>query len=300
MALKVGCIGLGIMGRPMALNLLKAGVEVHVWARRAEVAADLEAAGAQVARTPAKLARRVDVVFTNVSDSRDVEQVLTGHDGVIEGAYDGLVVVDHSTIAPAVTRRLARTLEARGVRMLDAPVSGGERGAIDGTLALMVGGPAEALERVRPLLEITGGRITHVGGHGAGQVTKACNQLVVAQTLSAVSEALALARAAGVDPEAMREALLGGLAGSRVLERHGRHMIDGDYTPGFKTRLHAKDMGIVLQTAAELGLALPGAALATQWLNAAVGEGHGDEDSAVIAERYRPAGTPGEDHGSNP
>ncbi|MCG5516089.1 MULTISPECIES: NAD(P)-dependent oxidoreductase [unclassified Ectothiorhodospira] len=287
MTLKVGCIGLGIMGGPMAMNLLKAGHEVHVWARRLEATEVFKDAGAHVDTSPAKLARQVDVVLTNVSDTRDVEQVLVGNNGVIEGAQPGLVVVDHSTISPAATRKLAMALADRDVDMLDAPVSGGQQGAREGSLTIMVGGKAEVLERVRPVLEVVGRSITHVGDHGAGQITKACNQLIVAQTMNAVSEAIRLAEASGVDPAAMREAVLGGLAYSRVLEVHGQRMIDRSYPPGFKARLHAKDMGIVLQTAADLGLPLPGTAQAAQWINAAVGQGYGEEDSAVIAEVLR-------------
>ncbi|SEQ04304.1 2-hydroxy-3-oxopropionate reductase [Ectothiorhodospira magna] len=287
MALRIGCIGLGIMGRPMASRWLAAGHEVTVWARNPEAVAPLITQGAQSVASAADLARQVDVIFTNVSDTPDVEQVLLGSGGVVVGARPGLIVVDHSTISPTATRRLAAVLAGQGVHLLDAPVSGGEQGAIDGTLSIMVGGEAAVLEQVRPLLEVVGQTITHLGGHGAGQFTKACNQLLVAQTIMAVSEAIVLAEAANVDPAAMREALLGGLAGSRILEVHGERMIRREYLPGFKTRLHHKDMSIVLQAAAELGLPLPGAALSAQWINAAVGLGHGEADSAVVAEVLR-------------
>ncbi|EHQ53096.1 oxidoreductase [Ectothiorhodospira sp. PHS-1] len=299
MTLKIGCIGLGIMGRPMAGHWLAAGHDVTVWARRPETVTTLLGQGAHWADSPADLARQVDVVFTNVSDTPDVEQVLLGPGGVAEGARPGMIVVDHSTISPTVTRRLADTLAERGIHLLDAPVSGGERGAVDGTLTIMVGGETAILERVRPLLEVVGRTITHVGGSGAGQFTKACNQLIVAQTMVAVSEAISLAEAAGVDPAAMREALMGGLAYSRVLEVHGERMIRREYPPGFKARLHNKDMAIVLRAAADLGLPLPGTALSAQWISAAVGLGYGEEDSAVVAEVLRRLAPPGPMNGGN-
>lgn len=285
--MKVGYIGLGIMGRPMAVNLLKAGYEVCVWARRPESMAPLMAAGATVAASPAELAGQVDVVFTNVSDTADVEAVLLGADGVIHGARPGLIVVDHSTIAAGASRRMAQMLAGQGVQMLDVPVSGGEQGAIDGTLTLMVGGEAGALEKVRPLLEVVGGTITHVGGPGAGQIAKTCNQMIVAQSLQAIGEAFTLAEASGVDPARVRQALLGGFANSRILEVHGQRMLDKNYRPGFKARLHRKDMGIALQTAAELGVATPGAAVATQFINALVGQGMGELDSSATVELLR-------------
>ncbi|MGE5152941.1 MAG: 2-hydroxy-3-oxopropionate reductase [Bdellovibrio bacteriovorus] len=279
---RVGFIGLGIMGRPMALNLRKAGHDLAVYARRPEVMESLESAGAEVCQSPAELATRSDIVFTMVSETPDVEEVLFGPGGVIEGAREGAVVVDMSTIAPSATRDMGRRLAALGVAMLDAPVSGGEQGAIAGTLSIMVGGEAAVFERVRPLFEVLGKNIVHVGEAGAGQVCKACNQVVVGATIAGVAEAILLARASGVDPARVREALLGGFAGSRILEVHGQRMIAGDFTPGFKSRLHQKDMGIVLETARELGLGLPGAAQVAQYLNALVGWGHGEEDSAAI------------------
>lgn len=279
---RVGFIGLGIMGRPMALNLLKAGHDLAVYARRPEALEPLEAVGAEPCGSPAELATRSDIVFTMVSDTPDVEEVLFGPGGVIEGVREGAVVVDMSTIAPSATRDMARRLAALGVAMLDAPVSGGEQGAIAGTLSIMVGGEAVVFERVRPLVEVLGTNIVHVGEAGAGQVCKACNQVVVGATIAGVAEAILLARASGVDPARMREALLGGFAGSRILEVHGQRMIERDFTPGFKSRLHQKDMGIVLAAAQELGLALPGAAQVAQYLNALVGQGHGEHDSAAV------------------
>lgn len=282
MSERVGFVGLGIMGRPMALNLLKAGYPLAVHARRPESMEPLESAGAEVCRSPAELAARSDLIFTMVSDTPDVEQVLFGPGGVIEGAGAGAVVVDMSTIAPSATRDMARRLAALGVAMLDAPVSGGEQGASEGTLSIMVGGEAPVFERVLPLFQVLGTQVVHVGGQGAGQVCKACNQVVVGATIAGVAEAILLARASGVDPSRVREALLGGFAASRILEVHGRRMIEGDFAPGFKSRLHQKDMGIVLEAAQELGLALPGAAQVAQYLNALVGRGLGEADSAAL------------------
>lgn len=280
----IGFIGLGIMGRPMALNLRQAGYPLFVHARRAESMGPLVAAGAIACTSPAEVARQVEILFTMVADTADVEHVILGHEGVLAGARPGLVVVDMSTISAAATRVMARRLAAHGVEMLDAPVSGGETGAIHGHLSIMVGGEEAAFARVLPLFQVLGRNIVHVGGQGAGQVCKACNQVVISQTLAGVGEALLLARAAGVDPVNVRAALLGGSARSKVLEMHGQRMIERNFAPGFKARLHQKDLRLVLEAAQELGLALPGTALAAQYLNALVGRGHGDLDSSAIYE----------------
>ena len=282
MTQQVGYIGLGIMGRPAALNLMKAGYQVRVWARRAESMAPLEAAGASAGTSPADVAAHSDVVFINVSDTPDVEEVILGEGGIIHGARQGSVVVDMSTISPIATIALAARLGETGVEMLDAPVSGGEQGAVSGTLSFMVGGKAEVFERVRPLFEVMGKNIVHCGNSGAGQVTKACNQIVITQTIAAVGEAFVFARRNGVDPARVRQALLGGFAGSKVLEAHGQRMLDHDFAPGFKARLHRKDMRIVLDTAAELGIPVPGAAVGAQYINALVGGGEGELDSSAI------------------
>ena len=279
---RVGFIGLGIMGRPMALNLHKAGYQLTVHARRPESMTPLAEAGAATAAGPAECAARSEVVFTMVSDTPDVEEVIFGPGGVAEGIAPGGVVVDMSTISPSATRSMAERLAGQGVQMLDAPVSGGDLGAINGTLSIMVGGEAGAFERVLPLFQAMGKNIVHIGASGAGQVCKACNQVVVGATIAGVAEAILLARASGVDPARVREALLGGFAASRILEVHGRRMIEGDYAPGFKARLHQKDMGIVAAAARELGLALPGAAQTGQYLNALMGMGLGEDDSAAI------------------
>jgi len=280
--MNIAFIGLGIMGRPLALNLLKAGHRLFVHARRAESMAPLVEAGAIACASPAEAARQAGIVFTMVSDTPDVEQVILGENGVLSGIAGGGLVVDMSTISPSVTRSLAARLVEHGAEMLDAPVSGGEAGAVAGTLSIMVGGTPAAFERALPLLRILGRNIVHVGANGAGQVAKACNQVVIAQTLMGVGEAFLLAKAAGVDPAKVREALLGGFASSRVLEVHGKRLLAGDYAPGFKARLHQKDMRIVLEAAHELGLALPGAAQFSQLLNALVGQGLGELDSSAV------------------
>ncbi|MGB5733506.1 MAG: NAD(P)-dependent oxidoreductase [Thiohalocapsa sp.] len=289
---KIGFIGLGIMGRPMALNLIKAGYDLVVHARRAESMAPLAQAGAETCPSPAEVARRASIVFTMVADTPDVEQVIlgageAGGDAVLNGLQPGSVVVDMSTISASATRAMAERLRAAGAEMLDAPVSGGDVGAVAGTLSIMVGGSEAAFERVRPLFEAMGKNIVHVGDSGAGQVCKACNQVVISQTIAGVGEAMLLAQASGVDGAKVREALLGGFANSRVLELHGQRMLDDRYEPGFKCSLFQKDMRLVLEAAHELGLALPGAAQATQLINALVGQGDGELDSAAIYRAQR-------------
>ncbi|MEN8216977.1 MAG: 2-hydroxy-3-oxopropionate reductase [Pseudomonadota bacterium] len=277
---KIGFIGLGIMGRPMALNLCKAGYALWVHARRPEMMQTLTAAGA--CSSPKAVAAQSDIIFTMVSDTPDVEEVILGENGIIHGTSAGKLVIDMSSIAASTTRRIAATLAEKGVEMLDAPVSGGDKGAIAGTLSIMVGGKAAQFERALPLFKILGENIVHIGDHGAGQIAKTCNQVLVSQTIAAVGEALILAKAAGVDPANVRKALLGGFAGSRILDVHGQRMLDHDFQPGFKTKLHHKDMRIAMQTAHELGIALPGTALATQYLNALMGTGKAELDSAAI------------------
>ena len=284
--MNIAFIGLGIMGRPMALNLLHAGHSLHVHARRTESMTPLVEAGAIGYPSPEEAARQAEVIFTMVSDTPDVEQVILGgaegSGGVLAGARPGTLVIDMSTISPAATRCLAARARELGVDMLDAPVSGGEAGAIAGSLSIMVGGSAAAFARALPLLQVLGHNIVHIGHHGAGQVAKACNQVVIAQTLLGVGEAFVLARASGVDPAKVREALLGGLAGSRVLDVHGQRLLDANYAPGFRARLHQKDMRIVLDAGAELGIALPGAAQFAQLLNVLIGRGLGDLDSSAV------------------
>lgn len=281
--MKVGYIGLGIMGRPCVLNLLKAGHQVAVWARSRERAGDLLRAGASWADSPAALAGQVELLITNVSDTADVEQVLLGEEGAVHGAGAGLVCADMSTIAPNGARRIAEKLASFGVDFLDCPVSGGEVGAVNGTLTIMVGGKAEALERARPALQAMGQTITHIGASGAGQVAKACNQIAVGVGVAAVAEIMKLAQACNVDPAPVRAALLGGFAQSKVLDIHGQRMIDDNYAPGFKAKLHAKDMRIVLETAREQGIRLPEAERVSGLIDQLVAEGEGELDSSAIA-----------------
>ncbi|KAB2969027.1 NAD(P)-dependent oxidoreductase [Zoogloea sp.] len=279
--MKVGFIGLGIMGRPMALNLLKGGFDLTVWARRAESMAPLLEAGAKGAASAAEVAAACDVVFSMVADAADVEQVALGAGGVAEGARPGLIHVDMSTIAPSAAQSIAARLAERGVVMLDAPVSGGEVGAINGGLTIMVGGDGAAFETVRPLFACMGKAATLIGASGAGQVAKACNQILTGVGVLAVAEAFNFARKSGVDAGKVREALLGGFAYSRILENHGQRMLDRNFKPGFKAWMHQKDMNIVMQEAHRLGLMLPSSAATAQLFNAMVGSGMGEDDSVA-------------------
>ena len=282
----VGFIGLGIMGRPMALNLLKGGHGVHVWARREESMAPLVEAGAKACTSPAGVAGRCDLVISMVADAPDVEQVMLGKGSVAEAVERlgkiGFTAVDMSTISPSAAKAIGEKLKTRGVDFLDAPVSGGEVGAIAGTLSIMVGGSADGFAKALPAFECMGKNVVHVGASGAGQVAKACNQIVTGMGVLAVAEAFNFADKAGVDPAKVREALLGGFAYSRILENHGQRMLDRNFKPGFKSWMHQKDLNIVMQSAHELGLCLPGAAATAQLFNALVGGGFGEEDSIAV------------------
>lgn len=277
--MKIAFLGLGIMGRPMALNLIKGGHQVTVWARRAESMQPLLDAGASAAASPAEAAAGVELVISMVADAPDVAEVMRG---VAAGAVPGLVAVDMSTIAPAAARRIGEELAAAGVDFVDAPVSGGEVGAIAGTLSIMAGGSEAAFARAQPAFACMGKNIVHVGASGAGQVTKAANQIVTGMGVLAVAEAFAFASKNGVDRSKVREALLGGFAYSKILENHGQRMLDRNFKPGFKSWMHEKDLNIVMQTAHELGLCLPGSAATAQMFNAMVGSGHGEEDSIAV------------------
>ncbi|MCL2636529.1 MAG: NAD(P)-dependent oxidoreductase [Betaproteobacteria bacterium] len=277
--MKIGFVGLGIMGRPMALNLLRGGHPVSVWARRAESMQPLLAAGAVGAASAGEVARGAELVISMVADAPDVAEVMRA---VAGGAAPGLVAVDMSTIAPAAARRIGEEVAVAGVDFVDAPVSGGEAGAIAGTLAIMAGGSEAAFARALPAFQCLGKNIVHVGGSGAGQVAKAANQIVTGMGVLALAEAMAFAAKNGVDRAKVREALLGGFAASKILENHGQRMLDRDFKPGFKSWMHAKDIAIVMQTAHELGLCLPGAAQAAQMFNALVGSGLGEEDSVAV------------------
>lgn len=284
MTINVGFIGPGIMGGPMALNLMKGGHKLWGYARRPGAMKKLVDAGATACTSAAEVAKHADVIFLIVSDTPDVESVIFGENGIAKGARKGSVIVDMSTISPTATKVFAERLAKQGVEMLDAPVSGGEGGAISGTLSIMVGGKVKVFEQVKPLFECMGKNIVHIGDNGAGQVAKSCNQIVVAVTIQAVAEALTFARKNGADAAKVREALMGGFAGSKIMEVHGKRMLDNDFKPGFKVGLHQKDMRIVMETAHQLGVALPAAALVTQNLNALMGTGDSELDSAAVVK----------------
>jgi 2-hydroxy-3-oxopropionate reductase len=279
---RVGFIGLGIMGRPMALNLLRAGYRLVVHNRTREKESELVSEGAESADSPRAVAEASEVVITMLPDSPDVEQVYLGEDGVIAGARAGQLLIDMSSIAPAVARAVAEAAAGVGADALDAPVSGGDVGAREGTLSIMVGGSDAAFKRARELFDVLGKTVVHMGGPGAGQTAKACNQILVAVTIEAVSEALVLASKAGVDPERLIEVLSGGLAGNRVMEVRRRNFLEHDFTPGFKLALHHKDLGIALRTARELGVYVPTTAIVDQMLAALEAAGDGGLDHSAL------------------
>jgi 2-hydroxy-3-oxopropionate reductase len=280
----IGFIGLGVMGRPMAKNLVKRGYRVVAHSRSQGPVDDLVTAGAERASSPAEVARRVNRIITMLPDSADVELVLEGANGVFGAIQRGTIVIDTSSIAPVVARRLADRARQLGATMLDAPVSGGEIGAINASLSIMVGGEAEAFAAVKPILDAMGNpeRVVRIGESGAGQICKVCNQMVIGGTLAAVSEAFALARKAGVDAARVREALLGGFAASRVLEVHGERMLQSNYKPGFRTRLYAKDLRIASETVARHDTAAPVTAIVQQLVSALMAAGRGDDDYAAL------------------
>jgi 2-hydroxy-3-oxopropionate reductase len=282
----VGFIGLGIMGKPMARNLLRAGYPLIVLNRSRAPMDELAGEGAQTGTSPQDVASRSEVVITMLPDSPDVESVALGDDGIVAGIRDGALWIDMSTIAPATTKRVAAELERKGVTSLDAPVSGGEKGAIDGALSIMVGGSDAAFTRAQPIFEKLGKNIVHVGELGAGQVTKACNQIVVGVTIEAVAEALTLAELSGVDPNKVRAALLGGFAQSKILEVHGQRMIDRTFNPGFKARLHRKDMNIAAGAGDEHGADLVAAKLVRERFDQLVARGDGDRDHSALRTLY--------------
>ncbi len=286
----VGFIGLGAMGRPMAENVVAAGHVLRVWSRRPESSAPLVAAGATACATPREMAEACDVVVTVVTNGDDVRRVALGDDGILAGLRDGGVHIDMSTIAPGVARELSAHYAQRGAEFLDAPVSGGSVGAQAGTLAIMVGGDELALERVRPVLEAMGKTIRRVGPSGAGQVAKACNQMIFVTALQACAEAMHLARASGVDPARVRAALLGGSAWSKALEVWGDKMVTRDFSPGVESRLHHKDFSILMNEAMKTGVPLPVAAQVWQQLNAMMQSGFGREDTSSLLRVLEQAG----------
>ncbi len=282
MAERIGWIGLGIMGKPMAANLLRAGYELTVHSRSRGPVEELTQMGARAADSPREVADGSEVIITMLPDSPDVSQVVAGENGVLDGARSGSMVIDMSTISPVVARELAEAARSRGVGMLDAPVSGGDVGARQATLSIMAGGSAEDFARAEPIFKVLGKTITHVGSSGAGQVVKACNQIVVALTIEAVSEALVLGSKAGVDPEVIIKVLSGGMASNRVMEMRGRNFLEHDFTPGFKVDLHHKDLGIALAAGGEYGVSLPVTAIVGQMLHALRTRGMGAQDHSAL------------------
>ena len=293
MAHVIGFIGLGIMGRPMARNLLKAGYSLIVHSRSRGPVDELVAAGAKAGTSPKDVASRSDVLITVLPNSPDVELVALGKDGIVEGAKSGLIFVDMSTISPLVSQKVAQALAPKGVRMLDAPVSGGEKGAIDGALSIMVGGDQDVFDSVLPILQAMGKTITRLGPLGFGGFTKLANQIIVAVNLTALGEALTLAKKAGLDRELTLKALAGGLAGSKCLEQKTSNYVAGSYKPGFKIDLHFKDLGLIMESARALGVPLPATAVVQELFSALRVKGRGELDhSAVITLLEDLAGIP--------
>jgi 2-hydroxy-3-oxopropionate reductase len=278
----IGFIGLGIMGKPMARNLLKAGYALVVHNRSRGAVEELSKEGAQTAATAKEVAERTEILITMLPDSPDVELVYSAETGVFAGANRGMLLIDMSSISPIVSRKLAQEAEKQGMDMLDAPVSGGEAGAINATLSIMIGGKAAAVERAMPVFQVLGKNIVHVGDPGAGQVTKAANQMVVGTTIAIVSEALVLSAKAGVDPAKVRQALLGGFAQSKILEAHGQKMLERNFKPGFRIRLHEKDMKIALATGLEYGVPLMVTSQVAQMMTAMRSMGNGELDHAGL------------------
>jgi 3-hydroxyisobutyrate dehydrogenase len=285
--MKVAFIGMGTMGAAMALNILKAGHEITVHNRTREREEPVAQAGAQRAGSPMEAARGADIIITCVSDTPDVEAVVLGENGIIQGARAGALVVDMSTISPSVARRIGAELAKKGIRFLDAPVSGGSEGAQKATLTIMVGGDAADVAKAMPVLSAMGKSITHVGPTGAGQFTKAINQVIIAGVYLAVAEGMALGLKAGLDMEKVVQALAGGAAGSWVLNFRSANMIKNEYPLGFRVRLHRKDVAIATEAARELGVFLPSTALVEQIENGLISQGYGDEDVSAIARLIR-------------
>jgi 2-hydroxy-3-oxopropionate reductase len=280
----IGFIGLGIMGKPMAQNLLKAGYSLVIHNRSRAAVEELSNVGAQVAASSQDVAARSEVIITMLPDSPDVELVYAGDQGIFAGLKSGTLLIDMSSIAPVVARKLAAEADERGCDMLDAPVSGGEAGAISASLSIMIGGNDSAVARAMPIFEKLGKNVIHIGEAGAGQVTKAANQMVVGTTIAIVGEALVLAAKAGVDPAKVRQALLGGFAQSKILETHGQKMLDRNFKPGFRIRLHEKDMKIALATGSEYGVPLMVTGVVGQMMTAMKGMGHGDLDHSGLVK----------------
>jgi 2-hydroxy-3-oxopropionate reductase len=277
---RIGFIGLGAMGKPMTQNLMKAGYPVSVLTRTRSKIEDLLADGVVWCNAPKEVAQKSDVVITMLPDTPDVEQAFGGRDGVFNGARPGMLLIDMSTISPIAVRKLAREAEARGCDFLDAPVSGGDIGAQNGTLSIMVGGGESAFKRAMPIFQAMGTTILLIGDSGAGQITKAANQILTSITTEAVAEAMVFASKAGVDPAKVRQALMGGSASSRILETHGKRMIERNFKPGFRMRLHRKDLGITLDAGKAYGAALPVTAQVHELMTETINDGQGDMDNS--------------------
>jgi len=279
---KIGFIGLGIMGKPMSIHLLKGGYEVVVL-QSSGAANALDKEGAKLVDSPAELAKQCDVIITCLPDSPEVESIVFGEQGLMEGMSAGKLFIDMSTIAPSTTAGIYEAMKKIGADALDAPVSGGEGGAKSASLSIMVGGSQSAFDRALPVFEKMGKNIVRIGESGAGQVTKACNQIVVGLTIQAVAESLNLAKKAGVDVAKVREALLGGFAQSKIMEVHGQRFLEGNFAPGFKINLHRKDMNIALQTGKDLSVPLPGSALVASQMDSLIATGGGELDHSALA-----------------
>lgn len=278
----IGYIGLGLMGKPMARNILNAGYSVVVHNRSREAVGELVNQGASEAFSPKEIAEKVDLIFTNLPDSPDVEEVVLGKNGIIEGVNPGMIYIDNSTIKPSSARNISEKLAEKGVHSLDAPVSGGDIGAIKGTLTIMVGGPTEAFAKVLPVLETIGKSITHIGPAGTGQITKCANQIMVAAQMVAMGELLILAKKAGADPEKVAEAIKGGAAQCWTLDVKTPRLFEGNRDPGFKAYMQAKDLGIVMDTARQYGIPLPSTATNTQLFNAMLEMGMAELDNSAV------------------
>jgi 2-hydroxy-3-oxopropionate reductase len=279
---ELGFIGLGIMGKPMASHLVRAGHTVHVCDLVEESVKHMCSLGGKACRCCREIAQKSDIIFIMVPDTPDVEVVLFGKEGLAEGLKPGAIVVDMSSISPIATKEFAKRLAAMGIKMLDAPVSGGQVGAENATLSIMVGGPVDVFNQIKPYFELMGKNIVHIGDHGDGQTCKVANQIVVALTIEAVGEALLFASKAGADPAKVRAALLGGFAQSRILELHGERMIKHNFNPGFRIRLHQKDLNLALDAARSMELSLPNTSLAQELFNAVAAQGGSDLDHSAM------------------
>ena len=284
--MKIGFIGLGIMGKPMCMNLMKAGYQLVVLDRNQEAVAELAAAGAETAATAREVAERTDTVITMLPNSPQVKEVVLGENGIIEAARPGLTVIDMSSIAPLVSREVAARLAAKGADMLDAPVSGGQPKAIDGTMSVMVGGPQEVFDRCHDVMKAMAGSVVRTGDLGAGNVTKLANQVIVALNIAAMAEALVLATKAGVEPELVFKAIRGGLAGSTVLDAKAPLVLDRKFAPGFRVNLHIKDLANALDTSHELGVSLPLTASVMEMMQALRADGLGEADHCSLVQYY--------------